>query len=524
MDLKLIIFSFLLLMTIFADGKKISIGRSVSSSRGGSRKNNHKPQPAPTSISYPQQSQPKPTLFGWQEKPSRKAETSWQTKPSSSGQSHSYPSSQTGLSGQSPPKPNQDIVPKSGSQSHSYPVSGTGMSGQNQPNNQGVQKIASNSHSYPASPTGMSGQSQPKQPPSYQESMQKNSGYPTQQQGGLSGSATGTNMQSHGSGYPQQGTGYSQYNNGPHNSGGAPSPNSPPGYSPGSYGGSNYGNQYHHPQRPPPPPYNNFGSNYGGPSGNGMYNPSYTPQMPGYFGNYGQNKGFSGVSRTRSALTGVGIAGAGVGTLLTGLALWNLARSTGQHHHTVIYDNRGQPVAVAPANNTDPVVDPMLANLVNCTLTISNGNTTEILAIPCAIASSFSPDASVHDVDNNNNSNDNTKCIVTVVTKSLKEYMTTISCSTLLNTAVENNVTEPPLIAEEMKEINSTVYPPNTSEGHLEPVALNLTDSHSDAKLNCTPIPGEIRDPINPCYSVTHNLEVLPLSTTIKTPVSGTAK
>lgn len=499
-------------MTFFSDGKKISIGRSVGSSRGGSRKNNnYKPQPVPTSISYPQQSQPKPTLFGWQEKPSRKAETTWQSKPSSS-QSHSYPSSQTGLSGHNPPKVNQDIVSKTGSQSHSYPVSQSGMSGQNQPSNQNIQKSTSNSHSYPVSQTGLSGPSQPKQPPTYQDSVQKSS-YPSQQQGGPLGSGTNTNV-AHGSGYPQQPTGYSQYNSGPHNIGGPPPPYSAPGYSPGK--------QYYHPQGPPPP-YNNFGSNYGGHSGYGMYNPSHTPQMPGYFGNYGgYNKGFGGVSRTSSALTGVGIAGAGVGTLLTGLALWNLARSTGHHHHTVIYDNKGQPVAVAPANNTDPVVDPMLANLVNCTLTITNGNTTEVLAIPCAIASSFTPEASVHDLDNKNNSNDNTKCIVTVVTKSSKEYMTTIPCSTLLNTAVENNVTEPPLLEEEIKEMNTTLSLQNTSEGPSDPVALKLTDSDSNLKLNCTPIPGEIRDPINPCYSVTHNLEVLPLSTTIKIPVDAT--
>lgn len=99
------------------------------------------------------------------------------------------------------------------------------------------------------------------------------------------------------------------------------------------------------------------------------------------------------MSRTSNALTGVGIAGAGIGTVLTGLALWNLARSTGRSHYTVIYDNRGQPVGVAPSNDTAPVVDPILGDLVNCTLTISNDNATEIIAIPCSIATSFTPEA-----------------------------------------------------------------------------------------------------------------------------------
>lgn len=518
MNLKLISISFLFLFLMFAEGKKISIGRSVSSSRGGSRKTNYKPQPAPTSISYPQQTQPKPTLFGWQEKPSRKAETPWQSKPSSSGQTHSYPASQTGLSGQSLPKSNQDSVQKSGSQGHSYPASQTGLSGKNQPtinHQENVQKSSGNSHSYPASPTGLSGQNQPKPAPNYQESMPKTNGYPQHQQGGQTGSAIGT--QAHGSGYPQQQVGgYSPLNNGQYSSGAALPPYS--GHNTGSFGANNYGNQYHHPSGPVPP-YNNFNSYNGGHSGHGLYNPNYTPQMPGYFGNYGNNKAFGGVSRTGSALTGVGIAGAGIGTVLTGLALWNLARSTGQHHHTVIYDNRGQPVAVAPANNTNPVVDSMLADLANCSLTISNINSTEILAIPCAIASSFSPDAKVQDIGNNNNTNDNVKCTVTVTTKAGKEYMTTIPCSTLLNTAAENNVTESALMENETQITNSTFSPIDSATEINQPTTLMLTNVDNGSKLNCTPQLGEIRDPINPCFAVTHNLEVLPLSTTVKLPV-----
>ncbi|CAG4989487.1 unnamed protein product [Parnassius apollo] len=356
-------------------------------------------------------------------------------------------------------------------------------------------------HSYPAS-NGLSGNSKP---------------------GGLSGSAPG---------YPSNAA--------------------PPPYSPvdthRSYGSNqatnNFGNSYQHPQGPPPP-YTNNAHNYGGYGGHG-YNPGYNPQAPGYFGNYvskGQN--FGGMSRTGSALTGVGIAGAGVGTILTGLALWNLARSTGHHHHTVIYDNRGQPVAVAPSNNTQPIADPILGDLINCTLTISNDNATEILAIPCAIATSFTPDANVKDSNINvNNPNDTTKCIITVVTKNYKEFMTTIPCSILLSTAASNNVTEPPIFSNDTDNNYSTLIPLNvTAVGNKtltsqesavvvngtfvplqiapinQPAALKLTSdsiTEYNEKLNCTFEVGEIRDPINPCFSITNDLTVIPLTVTNK--------
>lgn len=475
----------LLFLMLYVESKRISGSRSSGSSRGSSGRRSYKP--APTSFSHPQPSAPKPTLFGWQEKPAQKSQTlsSWQSKPAS-GQSHSYPSSQTGLSGNNQPK--QTYKHEENIQRN--------VPSQNSPAQRPANTNSQPSHSYPSS-NGLSGNS--------------GSGNPSHNSNGQYHQPVSGQQQVSGSSYPQhQGTGLS-------GSGAAPPPYQ--GYRPvdanrpynGGYQNNNYGNQYQHPQGPPPA--YNTGSNYGS---LGNYNPGYASQMPGYFGNYG--KGLGGTSRTGSALTGVGIAGAGVGTLLTGLALWNLARSSGHTRHTVIYDNRGQPVAVAPANDTATPVDPMLANLVNCSLTISNDNATEILSIPCAIASSFSPDATVQEVDTNKGTKDNTKCTVTVLTKTGKEYMTTIPCSILLNTAAENNVTEPPLLKNEtnLEDVtNSTITVTNNSITE-QPTALKLVGGNTDVNnnytsYNCTPEQGDFRDPINPCFSVTHNLTVIPL-------------
>lgn len=463
--------------------KKISSGRS--SSRGSSKRTSYKPQPAPTSFSYPQSAAHKPSLSGWQEKPATNTQSfsSWQSKSSGQGQGHSYPFSQTGLSGNSQPKQPpkyQETVQRNNAPQYSN-------SQQTRTNNQ-------QSHSYPSSNSGLSGSS-----------------------GTGNSPQTGSGMtQQAKSNYPQQqGGSYPQPNNGLSGSG----PGVP--YHQGQSQYTNNGNQYYHPQGPPPP--YSAGNNFGG---YGNYNPGYASQMPGYFGNLANNgRGFGGVSRTGSALTGVGIAGAGVGTLLTGLALWNLARSTGNRHHTVIYDNRGQPVAVAPANDSSPANDSFLSDLVNCTLTISGEKATEVLAIPCAIATSFSPDANTKDINSNNNGQDGTKCIVTVITKTAKEYMTTIPCSVLLNTAAENNVTEPPIVENEKVEIdtiNSTTSP--FSDDPNQAVALKLTTEGnyggiSQNNLNCTPEHGSIRDPINPCFAVNQNLTVIPISTTLATDV-----
>lgn len=472
----------MLFATINIDARKMS-SRGRSSSKNTSSRSRSNAHPSPASLSYPQPSVAKPALFGWQEKPSRTAQ-----KPSNK-QSHSYPSSRTGLSGSNAPKqppPYQESIQRSNAPA---PVLQT-------PQRNPAQSQGQNGHSYPNS-NGLSGNSKP----GGLSGAGAGAGYPPQQ------SAGGTS----GIGYPQHGTGYSGSN-------AAPPPYSPANvnrpYNAGNQG-NNFGNGYQHPQGPPPP-YSSFPQSYGGFGGHG-YNPGYGQQMPGYFGNYANNgKSFGGMSKTGSALTGVGIAGAGVGTILTGLALWNLARSTGHHHHTVIYDNRGQPVAVAPGNSMEPVVDPILGDLVNCTLTISNENATEVLAIPCAIATSFTPDADIKDDDINKNTSDNTKCTVTVVTKAGKEFMTTIPCSILLSTAASNNVTEPPI------QVNNTEVDAGTSkpiENILasQPEALTLTETvEYNATLNCTPEIGDVRDPINPCLSATSNLTVIPLSTTDK--------
>ncbi|KAH9630665.1 hypothetical protein HF086_003956 [Spodoptera exigua] len=489
MNRKCILTIFTIILIVCAEARKTS-GRSrgSGSGRGTSRRTNYNPQPAPTSFSQTQAQ--KPTLFGWQERP---GQSSWQTK-SSSGQSHSYPSSGTG--------------------SHTYPSSGSGS--QKYPSGSG----GSGSHTYPSG-TGLSGDNKPKQPSS--PNQQAGHSYPASP--GLSGSANGGYPQQTGSKYPQQGTGQSGYPQSAHSypqqHGVAGSAGAPPPYTPHQ---NNYGNQYH-PQGPPPPYSNYGGSNYGGVGGYG-YNPGLGPQAPGYFGNYGKPNG--GMSRGGSALAGVGIAGAGIGTVLTGLALWNLARSTGHHHHTVIYDNRGQPVAVAPVNDTSAPTDSILADLVNCSLTISNDDKTEVLAIPCSIATSFTPDANVKDSDVNKDPNDNTKCTIAVLTKAGKEYMTTIPCSILLNTAAENNVTEPPLVIDQpINNNNFTGEPDMIQNGTMienipkgEPTALRLSgedvngDDKTLAQLNCTVQPEEIRDPINPCFSINHNLTVIPLPTT----------
>ncbi|XP_059056952.1 filaggrin-2-like [Achroia grisella] len=523
---------FLLCTLICVECRKTSKSRSSGSGRGSSKKTNSNPQPAPTSFSYSQPaSAPKPTLFGWQEKPAQKSASTWQSKTSNS-QSHSYPSSQTSLSGNQPKQPanHQENIQRNqapqqsrpvsqintNSQSgHSYPSSnglsgnsgsgasysqGTGLSGSGASYPQGT-GLSGSGASYPQG-TGLSGSGAAKPPSS-------GVGYP--QGSGLSGSAPAN---SHGSGLEAQRPSYG-------GSGGAPPPypgykagdtNRP--YNGGNYPAQNYGNNYQHGlQQGPPPPYSHYGSNYGGYGGNGFYS-----QTPGYFGNYG--KGFGGVSRTSSALKGVGIAGAGIGTLLTGLALWNLARSTGRHHHTVIYDNRGQPVAVAPANDTSSPDESFLKDLVNCSLTISNENATEVLAIPCAIASSFSPEADVKEVGADESKIDNTKCMVTVVTKTGKEYMTTIPCATLLNTAAENNVTEPPLESNGTENTNSTIGSGDTPLIN-QPTALSLSSGNAELKttqsgINCTPEPGITRDPIDPCFAVTSDLTVVPIQTSEK--------
>ncbi|KAM3963112.1 uncharacterized protein ACR2FA_002880 [Aphomia sociella] len=503
MDNKSILVLFLLCALLCVESRKTSGSRSSGSGRGSSRKTSRNPQPAPTSFSYPQPaSAPKPSLSGWQEKPAQKSASTWQSKTSNS-QSHSYPSSQTGLSGnqpkQSPPyqesvqrnqAPQQSQTQINNQPSHSYPSS-NGLSG--------------NGASYPQG-SGLSGSRTGNSPSS-------GAGYP--QGSGLSGS---------GSGYPQ-GSGAGVQGSGHPGSGVAPPPY--PGYKTGDtnrpYNGANYpaqnygNNNYHGPPQGPPPPYPHYGSNYGGPGGQGFYNPG--PQSPGYFGNYANNaRGFGGVSRTSSTLKGVGIAGAGVGTLLTGLALWNLARSTGHRHHTVIYDNRGQPVAVAPGNDTSAPDDSFLKDLVNCSLTISTENSTEVLAIPCAIASSFSPEADVKDVGNGDNKTDNTKCIVTVITTTGKQYMTTIPCATLLNTAAENNVTESPIINNETDSVNGTMISGDSSITN-QPAALSLSTDNglqlnsNQSGTNCTPEPGDLRDPINPCFAVTSDLTVIPIQT-----------
>ncbi|XP_038216015.1 translation initiation factor IF-2-like [Zerene cesonia] len=527
-----ILLLFLLMTILIAEGKKISRSRSSSRSSSSSSSRRTSNHPAPTSLSHSQASAPKPTLFGWQEKSAQKTQKSQPRQSKPGEQKHSYPSSKTGLSGSDPPKktqvqseniqrsnvPNQQSVPQhTPTNGHSYPTSnglsgssgtgvnnpqGSGHSGANLahhqvqseniqrsniPNQQTAQQPASygaNSHSYPAS-NGLSG-----------------------------GSGTGA-------GYPQ-GPGLSGSNVAP------PAYQASNSYKPQSPT-NNLGNGYIHPQGPPPP-YPGMGNNYnhhGQPhqySGYGNIGNSYGgygggyggPQMPGYFGGYSNNKGFGGMSRPGSALAGVGIAGAGIGTILTGLALWNLARSTGHRHHTVIYDNRGQPVAVAPVNGTDTSVsDSLLADLVNCTLTISTDNATEVLAIPCSIATSFTPDADDKDVKVDT-PNDNTKCTITVVTKSAKEFMTTIPCSVLLNTAAQNNVTEPP--PENFTEQTANITISTVDNDTNSPSALKLSsskeniDTDSPTVYNCASEPGDIRDPINPCFSINHNLTVVPLA------------
>lgn len=476
---KKIIFVLVLFAIICVEGKKLSKSRS----RGTSRKASV-PQPT-SSISNPQPA-PKPSLFGWQERPAQRTQTS---SRNSNPQSHSYPSSQTGLSG------NQAKPP-----ANSYPSSQSGLSGgtvgkqqeniqrSSVPQSSSAQHINNQQgHSYPAS-NGLSGSG-------------GGASYP-HQQGSLSGggaapppyNAGNYHQQGPPPSYSQPGVGYPKQ--------------APPPYSAGNYPTNNYGNNYHHPQGPPPPYHGGYGG-YGGHGGHGGYNPM---QMPGYFGNSG---GFGGVSRSSNVLKGVGIAGAGIGTILTGLALWNLARSTGHHHHTVIYDNSGQPVAVAPNNSTDPVVDPILGDLVNCTLTVSTDNATEVLAIPCAIATSFTPEADVKDGNPVNNPNDNTKCIVTVVTKAGREFMTTIPCSTLLNTAAENNVTEPPLLDNAPEMINGMVAPSPDTFNLSQPSALGYTSGPGNIPLNCTAEQGDVRDPINPCFAVNANLTVVPLPVTV---------
>lgn len=491
MNKKLVLTLLALVIINCVNGKRSLSGRGGSSSaRGTSRRTSYNPHPAPTSLSYPQPSAQKPALSGWQEKTGSK-----QSKPQNSQTgSHSYPSSQTGLSGnkQTKPSTNQESVQKSSATQN--------LNGQ-QPAT-GLQTNSQSGHSYPAS-NGLSGS--------------PGSGYPQQTGSGVS--------HQQGSGYPQQpGSGLSGSGVPPSYSGAAaPPPYS--GYKPANgatYQGNNnnYGNNYQHPQ--PPPPYSNYGSNHGGghPSyhpNNGPQMPGYGSQSPGYFGNYANgNRG--GMSRSGSALTGVGIAGAGVGTLLTGLALWNLARSTGNRHHTVVYDNRGQPVAVAPENNNQSEANSMLADLVNCSLIVSNDEKTDVLAIPCAIATSFTPDAEVKTSDTNINATDNTKCTVSVINKSGKEFMTTIPCSILLSSAAENNVTEP--VINENDSANGTVTVADPTPIPIQPSALILASSNEDqsnatVNVDCAPpAPGEIRDPINPCFSVTHNLTVIPLPTT----------
>lgn len=472
----------LLFAIINVEGKKLS--KSRSSSRGSSKYSKTGSNPQPTSSISNAQPAPKPSLFGWQEQPAQRTQTS---SRKSNSQSHSYPSSQTGLSGNQAKPPN------------SYPSSQSGLSGgtvgKQQENIQRSSVPQSSSaqhnnnqqgHSYPAS-NGLSGSGAGANYPHQQGTLSGGGGAPPPY------SAGNYHQQGPPPPYSQSGVGYPKQ--------------APPPYSAGNYPTNNFGNNHYHPQGPPPP-------YHGGHGGYGGYNPMQTPQMPGYFGNSG---GFGGVSRSSNVLKGVGIAGAGVGTILTGLALWNLARSTGQHHHTVIYDNRGQPVAVAPNNSTDPVVDPILGDLVNCTLTISTDNATEILAIPCAIATSFTPEADVKDGSPVNNPNDNTKCTVTVVTKDGREFTTTIPCSTLLNTAAENNVTEPPLLDNAPEMINGTVAPSPDTSNLSQPTALGYSTGPDSISLNCTAEQGDIRDPINPCFTVNGNLTVIPLPATVNT-------
>lgn len=512
MNVKFIIVFCVLLLIFGVEAKKTGRSRSSGSGRGSSKKSN--PQPAPTSFSYPQPA-PKPSFNGWQER------TVPKSNPSNS-QSHSYPSSGTGLSGTKARQPtNQGSIQRSSASN-------------NLASQQGPTNNQPSGHSYPSS-TGLSGssgngypqQSSGKYPQQQNTGLSSNTGgqasYPQSSGSSLSGSGQPGN--SYSQQHSQTGNGYTQMGSPQNGHPQAPPPYS--GYRPGNanppYNGQN--NYNYHPQGPPPP-YTNVGSNYGG-FGHGSYNPGYGSQMPGYFGNYG--KGYGGVSRSGSALKGIGIAGAGIGTVLTGLALWNLARSTGNTHHTVVYDNRGQPVAVAPGNDTAPAVDSILGDLSNCSLTISNDDKTEVLAIPCAIATSFTPDADVKQSGIKENTNDNTKCTVTVLTKAGKEYMTTIPCSILLNTAAENNVTEPPIIENNQQgDINNNTNDTNNfKDGSVnsttpnEPTALKLTgvegDEHNKTymNLNCTILPDEVRDPINPCYTVNHDLTVIPLSTTI---------
>lgn len=483
----------LLFAVICVEGKKLSKSRSSSRGSSNSRKVSN-PQPT-SSVSNPQPA-PKPSLFGWQETPAQRKQPS-QRQPNS--QSHSYPSSQTGLSG------NQAKPP-----ANSYPSSQSGLSG----GTAGKQQETIQKSSVPQSSSGQ------------HINNQQGHSYPASN--GLSGSGTGASYPHQQGGLSGGGAAPPPYSGGNYHQQGPPPPYSqsgvgypkqaPPPYSAGNYPTNNFGNNYHQ-QGPPPAYHGGYGGygGYGGHGGYGGYNPMQTPQMPGYFGNSG---GFGGVSRSSNVLKGVGIAGAGVGTILTGLALWNLARSTGQHRHTVIYDNRGQPVAVAPNNSTEPVVDPILGDLVNCTLTISTDNATEVLAIPCAIATSFTPEADVKDAGTVNNPSDNTKCTVTVVTKAGREFQTTIPCSTLLNTAAENNVTEPPLLDNAPEMLNGTAPIPDTTN-LSQPSALGYSTGPDNISLNCTDNGehGDIRDPINPCFAVNGNLTVIPLPVTVNSSV-----
>ncbi|GBP56425.1 hypothetical protein EVAR_90096_1 [Eumeta japonica] len=490
--------------------------------------------PSPTSLSYPQPA-PKPSFTGWQQSSAQLPQTSNAKQSRPSGQTHSYPASQTGLSGGNAPR-QPPVYQETVQKSHSYPqTSGaSGIPSQQSRNQQ-------SNHGYPSS-NGLSGSGTPGQkvsgvPNQEARNQQPSQAYPSSN--GLSGAGAGAN-----SGYPiQQGSGqssvpqqYPQHKSSDVNYQG----------SRGMYPQTNVGNNnyYNHNQGPPPPYPGNFGPGNGGYSGYGYghntgYGSGFGQQMPGYFGNYANNgKGFGGVSRSSSALTGLGIAGAGVGTILTGLALWNLARATGNHRHTVIYDNRGQPVAVQPNNETSSAIDSWLTDLVNCSLTISNTNKTEVLAIPCAIATSFSPEADVKDTKMNGNSEDTTKCTVSVLTKSGKEYMTTIPCSVLLSTAAENNVTEAALPADDISNINNvtnitpvqniingsveipdnmtnvqnipeTLPAQNNAYGPIPPIHLtNYTGEILD--LDCRKELGDSKDQTNLCSTVTKNLTDVP--------------
>ncbi|XP_063359475.1 uncharacterized protein LOC134648831 [Cydia amplana] len=516
-----IVITLFLVVLLCVEGKKTGKSRGSGSGSRSSSRGKTAPQPAPTSFSNPQPSAPKPSLFGWQEKPAqRKTQTQRQQSTPTGSKTHSYPSSQTGLSGgNTQPKQATSSQAQPANNKPSYPA-GNGLSGSGgQPPANGMS--GNSGHGYPAqeSVQRSNAPQQANKPPGsgYPAStgLSGNGGYPPSN--GLSGNSPSSGHASGVAPPPYSAAGGAQYPG----SGVAPPPYqaAPPpysGYKPGgNYGTNNYGNNYH-PQAPPPA-YSNPGAHYGGYGGHGGYGGSgfngYGSQMPGYFG----NRGFGGGSRTSSALKGVGIAGAGVGTLLTGLALWNLARSTGHHHHTVIYDNRGQPVAVAPNNSTEPVVDPILGDLVNCTLTISSPNATEVLGIPCAIATSFTPEADVKEKAQDANADDKTECIVTVVTKAGREFATAIPCSILLRTAAENNVTEPPEVLNNGTDIaNESVTLAN------QPSALMLSgdaNGPNNGTLNCTVESGDVRDPINPCFSVTHNLTVIPLNPTVPSDV-----